>query len=65
MEKTESKRNLVRQEIINPDGSKNIVFHTKKFNRPEYGNKKEWWDMVNKMPKPNSKRQRRLKLLAP
>lgn len=55
-----SKRNLVRQEVAIKDGTKRAVFHQKKTNGPEYANRKELWDLFNKSPKKNSKRQKRL-----
>jgi hypothetical protein len=57
-------RNKVRQVIINKDGSKKVVFHDKPTHAPHYANKKEIWDWVNKQPKPNSKKQIKLKKAA-
>lgn len=57
----ESNKNKVRQEIVNKDGSKKSVFHAKKFQGAQYGSHKEWWKAVNSSPKPNSKRQKKLR----
>jgi hypothetical protein len=58
MEK-QSKRNLVKQTIILEDGTIKNIFHPKSFtHKLSY---KAWWDQMNKMAKPNSKRQLRLK----
>jgi hypothetical protein len=56
-----SHRNDVRQVVKLKDGSEKIVWHDKKFNNPVYGDYKSFWNHQNKAPKPNSKRQRKLK----
>lgn len=55
--------NKVRQEIIQADGSKKSIFHAKKFHGAQYGSHADWWQQVNKQPKPNSKRQKALRPL--
>jgi hypothetical protein len=62
--KEESNRNKVRQEIILKDGSKKAVFHEKLTNSSAFGDRKQWWNSVNKSPKYNSKRQQKLRELA-
>jgi hypothetical protein len=55
----QSKRNLVKQTITLADGTTKNIFHPKPFtHKMSY---KAWWDQMNKMAKPNSKRQKRLK----
>lgn len=54
------KRNLVRQVITLVDGTTKVIFHPKKFHAPQYADRKQAWDMENKAPKPNSKRQKLL-----
>jgi len=56
-----SNRNLIRQEIILKDGTKKAIFHNKPTHAPQFANQKELWDWQNKMPKPNSKRQKKLR----
>jgi hypothetical protein len=56
----ESHKNLVRQEIIDKDGNKSSIFHRKYTHGNQFADFKSWWNDVNKMPKPNSKRQKLL-----
>jgi hypothetical protein len=60
MQNSTSHRNQVRQVIINKDGSKKVVFHTKKFGMPRYVDLKNLWKMGNTTANPNSKRQMKL-----
>lgn len=56
-----SNRNKVRQEIIQADGTKKVIWHEKKFNAPQYADVSRAWKAANMSPKPNSKRQRKLR----
>ena len=59
-------RNHIRQIIpagIDRNGNpteERVVFHPKKFHKAQFANMKAIWNELNQMPKPNSKRQKKL-----
>lgn len=60
----EFRRNKVRQEILtDKDGviTKKAVFHDKRFNGPQFGDRNTLWQQWNQHPKYNSKRQKLLR----
>lgn len=62
-QKPPSRRNLVRQvvEIRDKEGkvtSTKAIFHTGKFNYPQYGSFADWRKRLLSMPNLNSKRQK-------
>lgn len=61
-----SNRNMVRQEVPlkNEEGEvvgKKAIFHQKQMSKPQYADRKKFWDMTNQTPKENSKRQKKLR----
>lgn len=60
-----SNRNKIRQEVPIKDEEGNVIgkkaiFHEKKMNKPQYADRKQFWNHLNTIPKPKSKRQRKL-----
>jgi hypothetical protein len=56
-----NRRNFIRQVIICKDGTKKIIWHKKKFNAPEYLDRKSFWKQSNMIASENSKRQQKLR----
>ncbi len=56
-EEVENHRNEIVQIIINKDGTRSKIYHKKKFQGSEYGDRIEWWRGVNRMKKENPRRR--------
>jgi hypothetical protein len=63
---TKTNRNKIRKTFEVRDGAGNLIFRKvkffpKQFHSPQYANLKEIWDAINKSPKPQSKRQQKIR----